>query len=846
MSFPEKEDRELIRLANEVERFADGLWEWLGKFNPSRRQRGGCAIDESEEFEVFQLRKKARNLSSSARVPVAAAVYGPSQVGKSLFVGQVLRARDSKGSPLGRDDAAGPPAYYPQLSFERDLNPHVGANEATSVVTRFTTPDRFPEKVPPQYPAMVRMLTRGEWLRVLARGFQIECRAPETPWDDDRLEELFQTVARAHPAPEVDRAWRLDLLETYSYLRRVDPRGFPAKEAMVNALITRFPLSEQGYGVAASRLFWGGWESLSELFGKVDGFLRRIASPNSPPAMFVPWVGVRFLLDTQRSRQLPATPCFAEGCWTDFGLRNRNGSWVLECQPNHAGSAEELDILQAAMLEMVLPVLPHLLCDEWAEVLRQMDLLDIPGMRAGRLGPEQGKRTAADTIQEQMEIVKRGKVAYLFERYTEELQIQTLVLLFRGGNLEVSGQMKYHVDLWGRAHYGEDRWPQRVRDTRPALLIGLTGIDEEFRNSQQYADTRLYERRLAQLVDTLGSIMTDFGGPGQPFRQVFPVRYPGTWDTTASQRDREGAEKWERARAAFLASKSVARYVECPEEVWDAALGEDGGLRRASKLIRQTTDSSKKRRQLRDQVAELRSRLCQLSNAWLVDPGTHAEREKRWRVGQRVLEWLRSDPRAVHLRVNALRRCLCLAQGDEIPVAAVNIHGLQDDVLHRTLRQLFNEWAAGWVPKRWTEEGAARRDGAPWLEAGEVSTLAGYLRDYLLSEEVLAALVERLRPFAGLRTGDAAEGRWARRKYVLLILNDFVINPGPGTDPLPDSGNAPPEIQDFTSFGLMAPFMERWHRRLPAALAAGAGQHVEVPPGNEELARLLEAFPGQP
>ena len=50
-------------------------------------------------------------------------------------------------------------------------------------------------------------------------------------------------------------------------------------------------------------------------------------------------------------------------------------------------------------------------------------------MRAVRTGVEQGKRTEADTLEEQMEIVKRGKVSYLFERYTDELQIQTLLLL---------------------------------------------------------------------------------------------------------------------------------------------------------------------------------------------------------------------------------------------------------------------------------------------------------------------------------------------------------------------------------------------------------------------------------
>ena len=37
----------------------------------------------------------------------------------------------------------------------------------------------------------------------------------------------------------------------------------------------------------------------------------------------------------------------------------------------------------------------------------------------------------------------------------------------------------------------------KVRDELPALFVGMTGIDEEFRNREEYADKMLYEQRLA-------------------------------------------------------------------------------------------------------------------------------------------------------------------------------------------------------------------------------------------------------------------------------------------------------------------------------------------------------------
>jgi hypothetical protein len=58
---------------------------------------------------------------------------------------------------------------------------------------------------------------------------------------------------------------------------------------------------------------------------------------------------------------------------------------------------------------------------------------------------------------------------------------------------------------------------------------------------------------------------------------------------------------------------------------------------------------------------------------------------------------------------------------------------------------------------------------------------------------------------------------------------------------LKNHGQGAPE-QDFSRFGLMAAFVERWAKRLPLALALGAGEHVKLPPGNMELIHVLEPY----
>lgn len=857
MAFPEERDRVIIRRAEQVEGLAIDLCDWLSGFNPQRRKLDILPIAESDVFEVLQLRRRAASLYKSARVPVAAAVYGPSQVGKSLLVGQVLRPHSDSYSPLGRDEQSGEPAYYRHLSFDNDLNPQSGSNEATALVTRFTTKDRIADSVAPEYPVMVKALTRMEWLCVLARGFHGECVTPDQSWQQSTLEDLFEQLGRQYGGQEVDRKWRMDLLDTFSYMRNVDRRGYAAREAVLNGLLSRYPLREEGYIAAAAALFWDNWESLTALFMRINEFLGRIALDNADPAIFTHWAGVRFLLDSQRQKvhERPTSKCFTRVDWTDFHLVQRGKYYVLEYRPGSGNGGLQQETIQAGMLELVMPILPHRLNDDWQKVIAQMDFLDVPGMRAGRQGPEEGKRTSAESLDEQMEIVKRGKVAYLFERYTEELQIQTLLLLLRGGNLEVQASMKANVDRWGRARYGEKTWPHKVRDSIPALFVGMTGLDEEFRNREEGVINKgLYDTRLGQLVDVLGSVMTDFGGKDRPFTNVYPIRYPGTWDTDNLQRQGE-EQKWTRAGRAFLESEMVKRFVQSPHQRWEAALrDDDGGLSLISMGIRTITKADEKQDQLQREIVEVENRLLQLARAWIVDPDANIDREKRVMAARRVLQWLMEQEELVYHRVYALRESLCMHEGDELSLADSADTGRlrHGETFPRQLKGFLHEWATMAVPKRWEQYIATNQTGGPWLDPNDFNTFVRFLTDYLLTESVSNELCRELSPVINLKIKDEAAKRRARRKYVRIILNDFLMNPGPSQAPIespsqpeqaasPDQPSVEPE-RPLDRFGLMSGFLNRWTHRLTQALALGAGEHVQIPPGNTELVSLLEPF----
>jgi hypothetical protein len=92
---------------------------------------------------------------------------------------------------------------------------------------------------------------------------------------------------------------------------------------------------------------------------------------------------------------------------------------------------------------------------------------------------------------------------------------------------------------------------------------------------------------------------------------------------------------------------------------------------------------------------------------------------------------------------------------------------------------------------------------------------------------------------------------------VRLVLNDFLLNPGPSVGPLPaveglqlpadaapsdDAASDPQRAEEHDDFGLMRTFIDRWRKRLPAALAAGVGAASREPPGNRELGQILDDF----
>ncbi len=561
--------------------------------------------------------RRARRLAKAAQSRMSVSVFVPSQAGKSFLVSVLARPQDG---PLiagfnGPDGA---------LDYIREINPE-GEGESTGLVTRFTM-ERA--ETPQGYPVRLTLLSEADIIRTLLNSFFMDGdRSEPSPEPGDIAAHLDAFKARAGDA----RAGMSpdDVHEIGDYVEAAF--GREAYAVALRPFWEEAALIAPGLGPADRAEFfaplWGGHQALSGLYARLAAALAQLGHADRVHA------GLDALVPRESSIIDVKT---LSGTADDVPLAVVAGDGAPVTLPR--------SVICGLAAELVLPMqsLP-------SAMFRDTDLLDFPGAR-NRFEQDLGKAFDGGGDAILPELLLRGKVAYLFDRYVQNQEITSMLLCVPDSNMETV-DLPGLVQNWIATTHGPT--PELRAQSDCVLFLVLTKFDKHLADSAaQGGDETRFERRMA------ASLLEKFGrgsdnwvaawAPGQPFANCFWLRNPnyyvdGLMDYDAAKRERrvrpEKQARISELRAGCLAAPSVRRHFADPEAAWDAALSlNDGGVGYLTAALERVCKPDSKLRQIRAQLQQARAELRQAVAPYHVSDDVETRIKEKQQAVSRVID----------------------------------------------------------------------------------------------------------------------------------------------------------------------------------------------------------------
>ncbi|MGB0498903.1 MAG: virulence factor SrfC family protein, partial [Rubricella sp.] len=392
---------ELSKRAADVAKAAQDAIAWV--LDPANAETVGS---EAKGLSTLLRRnaRRAQRLSKAASNKMAVSVFGPSQAGKSFLVSVLARPQD--GALVA--DFPGPGG---QLDYISEINPE-GEGESTGLVTRFTM-TKAP--APEGYPIGLRLLSEADILRTIINSFFMDGdENAEAPPTADALSARI-AAARAQAGTGDPGLTEDDIWDTRDYVEQnFRSRAYAAalQSFWAEAAAIAPKLSIPARGDLLSVL-WGGHEPLTALYVKL--------------AQARATLGEGDLVHAQLDALTPRETSIID-VKTLKGLFGGGGT--LSVMPSD-GRARDVDraVICALTAELIMPMLEK----PW-DMFDETDMLDFPGAR------NRFKDPLASTLKEPEknvpELLLRGKVAYLFDRYVAEQEITAMLLCIPDSNME--------------------------------------------------------------------------------------------------------------------------------------------------------------------------------------------------------------------------------------------------------------------------------------------------------------------------------------------------------------------------------------------------------------------------
>ena len=425
------------KIIKQIEIINDSL-AWIKKNKPEHY--------EQRFMQLVEERRKLRKILEAEKDNPAMAAYGKSQVGKSYLMSNMLQRQEvlaDGGKVVKAFEVEDEERKY---NFINEMNPITHDTEATGVVTRFSSFVRNPKRHERKYPILMKTLSVMDLTLLLCEGYFNDLKDSDTP-DRNTINEIaegFYEKYKSFQPATTNPITADDMLEMKEYFKHhiMKAQEFRAsyffdKLALV---IDRIPVSD--YPTVFSIL----WRKTDDNNDYLTPLYRRLlATMGKLQFQGDVYFGVDAVLHHEENENTIMSVQCLDGLGTgdtshvcDAHLKQSDGNFttvpaMLKCELS-AICAEIVVLIGSDFLESTASYCFDDITDSSVrskltqgsiklDLLKHTDLLDFPGARS-RMGGEFNSLSEGKVL---TRMLLRGKVAYLFNKYSESRVVNILM-----------------------------------------------------------------------------------------------------------------------------------------------------------------------------------------------------------------------------------------------------------------------------------------------------------------------------------------------------------------------------------------------------------------------------------
>ena len=518
---------------------------------------------ERADFKVKNARRLIRKVSQSIDSKPVFALFGASQVGKSYLIKNILSI---DGHPLMID--AGELGY----DFLKDINPPGTGAESTGVVTRFSIEKSF---INDAFPVEIKLLNVKDLIIIFCDSYfsdlkkLIDYPSKEAFQNHaDEILKLYSSKTTMHnilieeDILDIKEYFENNFNKFYGYVEQINQSSFWNH---IGKIINRIPEKEI---VSVFSILWQNNEFISNLLQEL---IETLLSIGFQSKVYVPFDAVLRgkgeILDVQRLKE----------------IHSNNEKIMVLCE-NETKINIKIATLSALTAELKLNV-PEILVND-KPFLENTDMLDFPGARS-RL-----ELTKDDvSIISVADMLLRGKIAYLFNKYSADYEINNLLFCSNDKQLDVNG-IPSMLNDWIGNNIGKNS-AEREKSLSEIGSSPLFIVFTFFNNQLKYDltnddkddlsykwDTRFNRFFEKEIVTSLNNWHTDWTESKKNFDNFFLLRDYKYSDDLYTDfetenieivRKPEREEHFKRLEKSFIEFDFVKKHFLQPKESWDAA-----------------------------------------------------------------------------------------------------------------------------------------------------------------------------------------------------------------------------------------------------------------------------------